>query len=139
MSQVTLAIDYGTKRIGLAISRGSLAEPLVVIANSASKEEIVVATALKEIWQICEAEHVKQVIVGISENKMQQKTEKFVSKLKEILDRRIKIMLHDETLSSQEVRSRMKEAGLTRLKRSQPIDHFAAAVILEDWLATHDQ
>ena len=28
-----LAIDFGTKRIGVAISEGTLAEPLVVLEN----------------------------------------------------------------------------------------------------------
>ena len=32
-NQKTLALDYGTRRIGVAIQYGSLAEPLEVIGN----------------------------------------------------------------------------------------------------------
>ena len=44
------------------------------------------------------------------------------------------IEFFDETLSSQEVEKRIQQQGIKKSVRSGPIDHFAAAIILEEWL-----
>jgi RNase H-fold protein (predicted Holliday junction resolvase) len=44
------------------------------------------------------------------------------------------IHLVDETLSSQEVAERLEAAAASLKKRQGPIDHYAAALILEEFL-----
>jgi putative transcription antitermination factor YqgF len=122
MKPTTLAIDFGTKRIGLAITRGSLAEPLEIVTNDQQ--------AISKIKNICQREQVKQLLVGISENTMAELTKDFAQKLQEQIG--LPMFFADETLSSHSVIQKLKTN--THKKRSGDIDHFAAAVILEEWM-----
>ncbi len=119
-----LAIDYGTKNIGLALSHGFLAEPYKVISNDEKMFE--------NIESICKKENVGLIIVGLSENKMLTKTKKFAQRLEKKLDLAVEYV--DETLSSQEARKKMTQAHLKDKKKKQPIDHYAASIFLQDWL-----
>jgi putative Holliday junction resolvase len=119
-----LAIDFGTKRIGLAVSKGTLAVPLVVLPN---QDDL-----FDELIRIIQEEEIKKIIVGLSENEMAIKTREFAEELKKKID--IPIVFSDETLSSQEVEKRIQQQGIKKSVRSGPIDHFAAAIILEEWL-----
>jgi putative transcription antitermination factor YqgF len=123
MIPVTLAIDYGTKRVGLAISRGSLAEPLEIVSTP---------EAVSRIQEICEHEHVAQILLGLSENTMAEKTQEFARQLK--LELLLPITFVDETLSSYTVHQKTLESGMSRSDRAQPIDHLAAAEFLQEWL-----
>ncbi|NCN82625.1 MAG: Holliday junction resolvase RuvX [Candidatus Pacebacteria bacterium] len=117
-----LGIDFGTKRIGLALSFASLAEPLTIVEND--------ATVFANIQQIITKEKVGQLVCGISEGEMAVKTKQFATEL--ALFTKLPIEYVDETLSSQVVRAK------TQTKRSsnshKPVDHFAAAEILQEWL-----
>ena len=119
-----LAIDFGTKRIGLAINKGFLAEPLKILLND--------DRLLIEIKDICEQEKISRIIIGISEKDMATRTEKFVENLKQVIDLPITFM--DETLSSKQVHDKLLQAGAKQKKRQSPIDHYAAALILQNWL-----
>lgn len=119
-----LAIDFGTKRVGLALSKGTLAVPLVVLPNQDDLFDSIVS--------ILKREEIKKIIVGLSENDMALKTRAFVEELKKHTD--LPIVFSDETLSSQEVERRLQRQGIKKSVRSGPIDHFAAAIILEEWL-----
>ena len=119
---VLLAIDFGTQRIGLAISRGTLAEPLKIIESG--------ATAISQIKKIVEEEFVEKIIVGISENEMAIKTHEFVLQLQKEIP--LPVEFTDETLSSFTVHQKMKSAP--KSKRGQHIDHLAAAEFLQEYL-----
>lgn len=130
-----LAIDYGTKRIGLACNVLSLAEPLFVIDNQVDdKNPIVSNEALAKISQVCQERKIDKIILGLSESLMAIKIKHFAKLIEEKIN--LPIILVDETLSSHEVGRRMKEAGFPLKKRQGPIDHYSAALILEDFLET---
>ncbi|MDA1079881.1 MAG: Holliday junction resolvase RuvX [bacterium] len=118
----TLGIDFGTKRIGLALSFASLAEPLAIVENDAQ--------VFAEIQKIIDEEKVGQLVCGISEGEMATKTKVFATELS--LRTNLPLEFVDETLSSQVVRAK------TNTTRSQdnhkPVDHYAAAEILQEWL-----
>jgi putative transcription antitermination factor YqgF len=119
---VLLAIDFGTQRIGLAISRGTLAEPLKIIENTPQ--------AISEIQRITSDECVEKIIVGISENEMAEKTRQFVLELQKHIT--LPVEFTDETLSSHTVHQKMQSAP--KSKRGQHIDHLAAAEFLQEYL-----
>ncbi len=119
--QKVLAIDYGTVRIGLAVSFASIADPLTIIPNDEN--------AIQYIAQVVNQQAIKRVVVGLSENTMADKTKLFVLQLGKLL--KIPVELFDETLSSHTVRKKLKQAGK---KSHEPIDHLAAAEILQNWL-----
>jgi|SRR5579859_1063783 len=120
---ITLAIDYGTSRIGLAISRGSLAEPLKILPND---EGFFV-----KLEKILVEENVERIIIGLSENTMADRTRQFVKKLES--HTKIPVQFVDETLSSATVHEKML-LSKKRSVRQQPIDHFAAAEFLQEYL-----
>lgn len=123
-----LCIDYGTTRIGLAISYESLAEPLGIIENSDH--------LIDEIRRICQEQNVEKIVVGISDREMATKTRQFVEKLQIALELPIEFM--DESYSSVKVKNLLLEAKAKQKKRQEPIDHFAAAYILQEYLDTHE-
>lgn len=118
----TLALDYGTVRVGVAISRGTLADPLTILANDAA--------LFDEVLTIIKDEEVAQVVVGVSENEMAQKSQDFANELKKRTQ--VPIQCVDETLSSKLVHEKLQFAK--KSTRRGPIDHFAAATFLQEWL-----
>ena len=66
---------------------------------------------------------------------MGEKIKLFAEILRKELD--LPVILSDETLSSYEVEQRMRAASLSLKKRQRPIDHYSAAIILEDFLETN--
>jgi len=128
-----LAIDYGTKRIGLAMNVASLVEPLLVLDNQTSDSQPVASLeVLQQIGELCKQHQIKQIILGYSEAAMAEKIELFAELLKTKIA--LPIIFSDETLSSHAVAQKMKEARFSLKKRQGPIDHFSAALILEDFL-----
>lgn len=120
----TLAIDFGTKRIGLAISIATLADPLTIIPND--------DRATQEIKKICEREGVKQLLVGISEQAMAEKSRAFAEELKKTIN--LPLFFADETLSSKETHQKLATSHMKLSKRQGPIDHYAASQFLQDWI-----
>jgi len=122
-----LALDYGDQRVGVAISRVGLAEPLSVLPND---EQL-----FANIRQICEQEKVEVVLLGLSEKETAEKTKKFGQKLTDFLTGLdLEIIYTDETLSSKQARMKLAQAQTKQSKRFGPIDHYAAAVFLQEWL-----
>lgn len=142
---VTLAIDYGVKRIGLAISRANLSEPFKVlkipqfedgVQESTSSFELspaAMAFVIDELKSIIRVEKVEQLVVGVSEGKMAEASKEFAGKLKQAFE--LPVHLADETLSSETVSQKLRQIGKRSSSGKQsPIDHYAAAEILETFL-----
>ncbi len=117
-----LGIDYGTKRVGVAVSYASLAQPLEVLEND---EHLI-----GRLGQLMAEHRVQEIVVGISENEMAAKTQEFVRRLRAVTP--LPITFIDETLTSHQVHEWLRDAPAR--KRRGPIDHFAAALILENYL-----
>lgn len=120
----TLAIDFGTKRIGLAISIATLADPLKIIPNNDN--------TIKEIKKVIEEEAIKQILIGLSEQKMAKKIKLFAKDLKKEID--LPIFFYDETLSSKETHIKINNSHMKKSKKRQPIDHYAASHFLQEWI-----
>jgi len=121
MTKKILSIDFGTKRVGVAISVGSLAEPLCVLDHDHALEGLV---------KLCQEHQIEQIVFGLSENETARKTKLFAKELTELTH--LPIDFADETLSSQAVYERLRSMGNKRLEG--PIDHYSAALILEEYL-----
>ncbi len=127
-----LAIDYGSKRTGLAICDPSetIVSPLTMIEGHHQLVEKIV--------NITKAENVEAVIVGLplnmddTEGPQAKKTQKFAESLKAKLH--IPIHLQDERLSTFAAEEKLAPAELTRGKKKKRIDAVAAAQILEFFL-----
>jgi putative Holliday junction resolvase len=121
-----LGIDYGRRKVGLAIGEGGLAEPLEVIRFQDSGSLYV------QIRKIVESEGFQKVVVGISEGKMGEETEKFVRKLEKELA--VPIETFDETLTSKDAQALSIESGGSRSKRKKMEDAYAASIMLQNYL-----
>ena len=121
-----LGIDYGRKKMGFSIATGKLAEPYQVIRIQKEEE----ATA--KIGEIVKEEGVDEIVVGISEGAMGEETRSFGKRLSGHFG--IKVEFWDETLSTQDSQTLSIEAGLSRKKRRDLEDAFAAAVMLQSYL-----
>lgn len=127
-----LAIDYGTKRTGLAIcdAAETIASPLTVIEG---QKELP-----KKIAQIVQAENVEAVVLGLpsnmddSEGPQIKLVLKFADQLKEHLH--IPIHFQDERLSSFNAEDKLSTVDFTRGKKKKRLDAVAAATILEAFL-----
>ncbi len=122
--KIILAIDYGLRRVGLAVSRVGIAEPFKVLINNDQ--------LFSQIKTVCQQEGADLVLVGISEGEMAEKTKQFAQKLEQEIDAEIKLV--DETLSSQIAAEKLAESQANIKKRRGPIDHYAAASFLHEWL-----
>lgn len=136
----TLAIDFGERRIGLAVSdpSGVLARPLETVAGSRNLEEAA-ATVLRAI-QAFEAadEPVVTVVVGLpkrldgSPNDQTPQVAEFAA----ILARRCgkTVVLQDERLTSHEADQLLAVHERDWRVRKHRLDAAAAAVILQEYL-----
>jgi putative Holliday junction resolvase len=127
MSRI-LGIDYGRARVGLAISAGTLGEPLEVTAPELAGTR---AAAIVDEYG------VTALVVGVSEKEMAEESKIFGTKLAEKLG--LPVTFTDETLSSVEVQQRLRSARQGKQQYRGPIDHFAAAIILERYLEDHPE
>lgn len=127
-----LAIDYGTKRTGLAIcdSGETIVSPLTVIEG---QKEL-----LKKIAKVVERENVEAIVLGLplnmtgSESAQTKLVLKFAGQLKDHLD--IPVHLQDERLSSFGAEEKLTPTNFTRGKKRKRLDAIAAAEILEAFL-----
>lgn len=121
---VFLGLDFGLKHVGLALATGPLAEPLV---NLKISPKIFAA-----IQQICLKQGVEKIVIGISEGRMAQETHRFAQKLEQIT--KIPVVFQDETLTTEQVKRKLIEAGSKQAKRKGPKHAFAATLILQEFL-----
>lgn len=125
--QKILALDYGTTRIGVAISYGTLAEPLTILRNTES--------VFTELEKLIFENGVTMILVGISESKTMERTIAFVAELKQKI--KIPVELTDETLSTQYARGKLEAQGKSHYEaQTARVDHLAAANFLQEWLDT---
>jgi putative Holliday junction resolvase len=130
-----LAVDLGTRRIGLAVS-----DPLGLTAQglpSLRRDRDPVALVL----EVCREKEVAAVVVGLplnldgSRGPAAEEAEKFAAEL----ERRggLPVMTLDERLSSVTAERTLVEAGVSRAKRRTRglVDRGAATVILQAYLA----
>lgn len=115
-----LGIDYGEKKIGLAIADSLVAEPLKVVSS------------LDGVVSEIRKNNIEKIVVGISEGESADKAKAFGRILQERVG--MEVVFQDETLSTQEAQTLAMEAGIKRKKRKGMEDAFAAALILQNYL-----
>lgn len=136
-----LGIDYGTKRIGLALSDrlGMIAHPHGILPN--------VGNVVQHIVDLCVSESVEALVIGESvnmegqANRLMDDINRFVEQLKQTIE--IPIHFEKEWYSSVSAQSHLYGKGnianprwneKQNEKRREPIDDNAAAIILQRFL-----
>lgn len=127
-----LGIDYGQKRVGLAMSGGSLAFPYRTLART-TREKL-----FAELLDICAKENVTDIVLGLPllTDGQDSLTTRQVRNFRDSLARRTALPIHlvNEVLTSSEARNRLREAGVSTRKSDGLLDQMAAVCILETFL-----
>ncbi len=134
-----MAIDYGSKRIGIAMSDSLciFAKAHSVLQNS-SFEDI-----LSRIRDLISENKVSKVLVGMpyaidgSFTPKTTETDEFRKKLQESLA--VPVIAFDERYSSAEAEAELKKMGKTWQEARLVVDAMAAAMILKSYLDSQDR
>ena len=129
-----LGIDYGSRRLGLALSDplGITAQPLDTL------ERRSLAQDLARLSGIAAEREVTLVVIGLPTNldgspgALWEEAEGFRVRLEKELD--LPVEGRDERLTTAEAERLLVEADLSRRRRRQVIDKMAATLILQSYL-----
>ena len=129
-----MAIDYGEKRTGLAVT-----DPVRIIATALTTVET--PTLFKYIKDYCAREEVDEFVVGEAKHldgrpsESMQYIESFVEKLKETFPDK-KVARIDERFTSKIAFQTMIDSGLKKKDRRDKgmIDQIAATIMLQDYM-----
>ena len=134
-----LAIDHGTKRIGLAISDelGVIANPLEFVPAEPF------AGFIERLREIIREKHVELLLVGMPRNMdgsfgpAALKVEEFIAVLQSAVA--IPIKSWDERLTTAQANRLLIQGGVRRDKRKEKVDKMAAAILLQSYLESFCQ
>lgn len=138
LNKRALAIDYGSKRIGIAISDPFRLFPSITI--TLKNDSNIFPALLKMISE----KNVDKIILGYpdNENKEPSQLAKDILKFKRELElkSKIQILLWDEQLTSQMAVSRIISSVTKKAKRKNKslVDAQSAAIILEEYLKSEE-
>jgi len=121
-----LGIDYGRRKIGIALSDERLIGGLTVVRYEDEKK------ALEKIVKIIKKERVNKIVIGVSEGQIGEESKRFGEKL----GKKVNLPVHfqDETLTTQDAQALSIIAGIKRKKRRALEDAYSAALILQNYL-----
>jgi putative Holliday junction resolvase len=130
-----IGVDYGTRRIGVAIgdAETGIASPAAAIPGSGSTERDAERVALFAV-----AHSATGAVIGLPLNMdgsvgpQADLTKRFAAALEKAGSLRLE--LWDERLTTFQANEWLRESGLTRAKRKRKRDAIAAQIILQSFL-----
>jgi putative Holliday junction resolvase len=129
---VVLGIDYGAKRVGLALAlEDEMPQRFKVVANDDGLMACLV--------ELAEDHDIDTVVVGLPRNldgddtAQTQEVREFADQLADAFD--CEVVLQDEADTSNIARQRLQMAKLPPVEVERLVDAEAATIILEDYLA----
>jgi putative Holliday junction resolvase len=130
----TLALDVGTKTIGVAVSDelGITANGITTIKRKGLKQD------LNELDEIVKEYRPGEILVGLpyqtdgSLSERGQQILSFAEKIREAFS--LSIEFWDESFSTVHAEEKLIEANMSRKKRKKVIDKIAAVFILQEYL-----
>ena len=129
-----LALDHGTRRIGVAVSdeTKTIAQPLEYIPAEPF------ADVLERLKKLLFEKEIDLVLVGLPRNMdgsygpAAQKVEAFVAVLRGAMT--VPIKTWDERLTSSQANRILIQGNVRRKKRKEKVDKMAAAILLQSYL-----
>jgi len=134
MNSRILAVDYGERNIGLAISdpEGRLSLPLAAYKARTRKD------LFRHLNELISSEGVGLVIVGLpttlrgTESTKTKEAKLFLQKLREEVP--VPVEAYDERLTTQAALKKMRQAEFKLKRHKRKVDSLAAAEILQGYL-----
>lgn len=129
-----LALDHGTRRIGVAVSDELriIAQPLEYIAAEPF------ADFVKRLKEILRDKDVELILIGMPRNMdgsygpAAQKVQEFIAVLKHEIPVPLKTL--DERLTTVQAQRSLIQANVRRSQRKEKVDMTAAAILLQSYL-----
>ena len=130
----TLALDVGSKRIGIAVSDplGITAQGLPTLQRQNKRRD------LEALGQLVDAYQVREVVIGLplrlsgAEGTQSEKMRRFADELHTHLG--LPVHLWDERWTSTQANRLLRETEISIEKRAQAVDRMAAILILQSWM-----
>jgi putative holliday junction resolvase len=134
-----MAIDYGSKAIGVAISDELrlTVRPLTTIRRRRQSRNQIIA----QIKTLLEENEASELIVGLplkldgTVGEAAERVQTFIAELQKAVA--VPITAQDERLTSYEADELMREQGFDIRQRKEKSDEYAAAIILREYLQSH--
>lgn len=129
-----LAIDHGSKNIGLALSdpSGLIAQPLPVLRSRSYLDDTAKIVLLVEKYEI------EKIIIGLSVNEKSEPTFDGRRSLRfaQILKNQcaLPIIMWDESFTTADARISRIHLNVNRKKRSGHLDSIAATILLQSYI-----
>ena len=130
----TIALDVGTKTIGVAVSDklGITCTPVTTISRKGVKKDTA------QITRLITEMHIEEVVVGLPYelDDTEGRSAKLARQIGEAVRDASNIPLHyvDERYSSVDAEEQLIAQNLSRKRRKAVIDQAAAMIILRSWL-----
>jgi putative holliday junction resolvase len=129
-----LGVDFGHKRIGLALSdeTGTIASPLTYIDGGG------IAAVSREIVKLCSERQAGKIVVGVplrldgTRSEQTERTLAFIAELQGTAT--IPVVKWDERLTSVQANRALLEGNMRRSDRKEKIDSLAAQLMLQSYL-----
>ena len=129
-----MALDVGSKRIGVALS-----DPLKITAQGLQTfQRTALEEDIKGLWKLIDEHEVSQLVVGLPKNMdgsigfKAEEVQQFIADL--TAERKIDVIWIDERLTTVSAERVLLEADVSRAKRKKVIEKMAAVVILQSYL-----
>ena len=129
-----LGIDWGTKKIGLAIG-SEIPYELATLPNNGE--------VFAKIAKLCQLEKVEQIVIGMpimdsgDEGNFSDRIEEFGRKLKEMTKKAI--YFEPENLTTQTALELLREGGAAAEEIEAKVDQLSARLILEQYIANKEE
>jgi putative Holliday junction resolvase len=132
-----MALDVGSKRIGVAVSDplGITAQGVDTIQRQNKRRD------LEALRQVLAKYEVREIVVGLplrlsgAEGTQSEKMRRFADDLRAHFG--LTVHLWDERWTSTEANRLLRETDLSIKKRGQAVDRMAAILILQSWMEAH--
>jgi putative Holliday junction resolvase len=132
-----LALDVGSKRIGVAITDplGITAQGLETIQRQNKRKD------METLGRLLKEYEVREIVVGLplrlsgAEGTQSEKMRRFASDLESHFG--VTVHLWDERWTSTEANRLLRETELSIQKRGRAVDRMAATLILQSWMEAH--
>lgn len=131
-----LGVDYGERRIGLAVSSGRVAVPLTIVEHTNR------AGDLERVATVAREQSAARVVIGLplhmsgDESEQSRRARRFGDALARRLD--VPVVYADERYTSVRAADAVAATGQSRGQKRR-LDDVAAAMILQGYLDTEQQ
>jgi len=134
-----LALDHGTKRIGIALSDElkMIAQPMEFVLTEPFTDFV------KRLKEIIREKEVELILIGMPRNMdgsygpAALKVQEFIAVLKDLVA--IPIKTWDERLTSAQAQRFLIQGGVRRQERKEKVDKMAASILLQSYLDSLSQ